>query len=97
MNTTWLVMAVLQTAAIMIAALVVWRRRARMRLLGRMLLGLGSLIIAVNLLWLATGGIVGESPINMRGGIPGFWLSNLIAVEILALSALALLVRPRRT
>lgn len=96
MNTLWMVMAVLQTAAIMIAALVVWRRRERMRLLGGMLLGIGVLIIAVNLLWLATGGLAGESPIIMRGGLPGFWLSNLIAVEIIILAALALLVRPRR-
>ena len=97
MNTLWLFMGVLQTAAILVASLVVWRRRARMRLLGRMLLGIGVLIIAVNVLWLATGGRAGESPIIMRGGMPGFWLSSLTAVEIMALAVLALRVRPRRS
>ena len=96
MNSYWLVMALLQTAAILIAALVVWRRRERMRLLGRMLLGIGVLIIAVNVLWLATGGLAGDSPIIMRGGMPGFWLSSLIALEILGLALFALWVRPRR-
>jgi hypothetical protein len=97
MNPAWLFMAVLQTAAILIAAAVVWRRRERMRLLGRMLLGIGVLIIVVNVLWLATGGLTGESPIIMRGGMPGFWLSNLTAVEIMALALFALRIRRRRS
>jgi hypothetical protein len=92
----WLLGTVLQTIAIAVAAWVIWRRGQPQRVVGVLLLGIGMILLAVNGLWLATGGLRGESSIRMRGGVAGFWLSILTALEILALGALALFIRRTR-
>jgi cytochrome b subunit of formate dehydrogenase len=91
----WLAAAVVQGAVVLIAGWVIWRRGVRSVLLAAILIAAGLLILAANILWVATGGPVGTSPIGMRGGMPGLWLSNLTAVELLGLALLAL-SGPRR-
>ena len=85
----WLAVALLQGAAVAFAGWTMWKRGERNIVVAIVLLGIGLLILVANVLWLVTGGPSGTSPIGMRGGMFGFWLSNVAAVEVLALALLA--------
>jgi hypothetical protein len=52
---------------------------------------LGVLLAGANLAWVATGGPMGHSPIGMRGGLLGFWLAVVVAVEVVLVGLIALL------
>jgi ABC-type branched-subunit amino acid transport system permease subunit len=91
----WLLAAVAQGIAVLIAGWAIWRRNERNVVLAAVFLAVGLLIVTTNAVWLATGGPSGRSPIGMRGGMFGLWLSNLTAVELFALALLAL-GKPRR-
>jgi hypothetical protein len=91
----WLVAAVVQGVAALVAGWLIWKQRERNVVLAAVLILVGVLIVTVNALWLATGGPTGSSWIGMRGGLPRLWLSNLMAVELLGLALLAL-GKPRR-
>ena len=90
----WLAVATLQTVAIALAGWILWKRRQGSLVLAIVFLGIGAAILAANVLWLATGG-ADESPILMRGGMTGFWLSSIIALEIGGLGVIALVRRKR--
>ena len=86
----WLAADVLQGAVVLIAGWLIWRRGGRSVVLAVVFIALGTVLLAANGLWLAADGPGGRSPIAMRGGMFGFWLSNLMAVELFALALLAL-------
>ena len=94
---TWLLLAaaLAQVVAVAVAARAIWRRRERNAVLGAILVAFGAAILAANLAWLATGGLRGRSPIGMRGGMFGYWLSMLTVLEITGLGVLALAVGRR--
>jgi len=86
----WLAAAVLQGVLVLIAGWAIWRRGERNVLLAVVFVSLGAVLLAANGFWLAADGPAGRSPIAMRGGMFGLWLSNLAAVELFALALLAL-------
>ncbi len=87
---TWLTFGVVQLVLVG-AALAVLARPARDR--GRraavIMLAAGSILIVANLAWAVTGGPEGRSPIAMRGGMLGFWLSLATGLEVGLLGAIA--------
>lgn len=52
---------------------------------------LGVLLAGANLAWLATGGPMGTSPIGLRGGLLGAWLSMIVVIEVVLVALIALL------
>lgn len=91
----WLVAAVVQGAFVIVAGWLIWRQRDRNVPLATGLIVGGLLIVAVNARWLIASAPTGGPSMGMRGGMPGVWLSNLMAVELLGLALLAL-GKPRR-
>ncbi len=91
---TWVIFAALQVPVIVAGMVVLVRRPHHPRQSAAVLVGAAAVIALADVAWIATGGMAGESPIPMRGGVLGFVLSLVTAAEIAVLGAL-LLVRWR--
>jgi hypothetical protein len=84
----WIVIALVQLAMVVVAAVYVRRHPSRQYWIsGSTLVGVGLLIVVVSVAWLLTGG-EGQSPILMRGGWFGFWLGLATAAEMILLGIL---------
>lgn len=91
---TWLTFGVTQLLLV-IFVLVELRHPPREPKLGMIMIAVGGLLAAANLSWVITDGPAGGSPIPMRGGVLGFWLSVVTAAEVVAFGGF-ILARSRR-
>jgi uncharacterized membrane protein len=93
----WAIVAAIQLAVLVGVALRLRNTpRARHWAAGVVLIAVGTVIVAADVAWIATGGAEGRSRIGMRGGWFGFWLSLLTAAECLAIGLLLVVVWRRQ-
>lgn len=91
---TWLSFGVGQLI-LMVLFLIELRHPPRDLKLGAIMITAGGLLAVLNMVWIITDGPAGNSPIPMRGGVLGFWLSLVTAAEVVAFGAF-MLTRSRR-
>lgn len=84
----WITFAVGQVLVLASASVLLTRPKRR-PYLWLVLIGMGTLLLAINVAWYASGGLRGPAASMMRGGMLGFWLSTVTFAEVVALGILA--------